>query len=818
MFTIDEIADITEGRLLSRQHHAVVSEVATDSRQLALHPGVMFVAIAGSYHDGHQFIPELYGKGVRHFLVEHERNLSKKMLTDCSVVCIPRSGKALQKLAAAHRERYHIPVVGITGSNGKTIIKEWLFQLLSPDLRITKSPRSYNSQLGVPLSVLRLEANHELAIFEAGISMPGEMRRLHDIIKPTIGIFTNIGSAHDEGFTSREQKVQEKWHLFDGADLVIFCKDHAEIEQYKTATTGATLSWGRHPASDVVLREVQKQGEGSRVVLQAGHQHIDLLLPFQDAASVENALHCAVLMLHLKVPLADIQKRLQSLRKIPMRLELKHGVNNCYLINDAYNNDLAGLEVALGFLEQQPTAQKRAVILSDILQSGIAEAALYKKIDELLWSRHVDHLVGIGAAITRHAHSFRLPGRFFENTEAFLASKPERYFSNEAILIKGARPFGFEKITRALEQKIHGTVLEINLDAIVHNLNYYRRHLQKGVKTMAMVKALAYGSGSNEVAGLLQYHQVEYFGIAYPDEGIRLRHSGITRPIMVMNASVDTFPALLQYALEPEIFSLSQLMALQAFLKDRKATMKIHIKLDTGMHRLGFEAEHMEALAGLLRKTPEVQVASIYTHLAAADDPQQDDFTHRQLRYFSEHAHWLSDKLKIAPMLHALNSAGILRFPQYHFGMVRLGIGLYGHEPSGTSQHGLRAISTLKTVVSQVKHLKAGDSVGYGRRAILASDSVIATIAIGYADGFSRAFGNGKASVYINGHLAPVVGNVCMDMTMIDVTGVEVAEGDEVIVFGELPSIETLAQSINTIPYEILTNVSERVRRVFFAE
>jgi len=710
---------------------------------------------------------------------------------------------------------FHYPVVGITGSNGKTIIKEWLGQLLASEFRIVKSPASYNSQLGVPLSILQMTDQHTLGVFEAGISLPDEMNKLQSIIHPTYGIFTNLGSAHDEGFENASQKAHEKWTLFKDSKKVIYCIDHELVASTKPANISG-FTWGKGSGVDVQLIQNEKKDGNSELGLLVQGNVINIRLPFQDDASVENAMHCITMMFFLGLSGDLIAMALPKLSKIDMRLSLKKGVNNGYLIDDSYNNDLGGLQVAMDFLRLQLGTRKR-IILSDILQSGQDEKALYAQLATIISENHVEKMVGIGEAMVRQRAQFQVSAEFFKSTDDFLKNLNTEKYSNVTILIKGARAFEFERITNALSEKLHRTVLEINLEALNANLNFYRRQLKKDVKLMVMVKASAYGSGSYEVANLLQFNRVNYLTVAYPDEGVELRTHGINIPIMVMNVVQESFQNLLTHHLEPEIFSLGQLKALIRFLSEKEAPIDIHIKIDSGMHRLGFEEKDLPELVHLLQSRPQIRVLSVYSHLAGADDASFDYFSHEQVQRFSAMADMLDAGLNYRPWRHILNSAGILRFPEYQMDMVRLGIGLYGFEANQMAQDELRPISTLKTIVSQVRQVRAGESVGYSRKGRPDRDSTIATIAIGYADGFSRAFSNGNISLFIHGKPAKVIGNVCMDMTMLDVTGLDVHEGDEVIVFGEKPSIKELADAIGTIPYEILTSISSRVTRVFYS-
>lgn len=810
------------------------SVLLTDSRFVSQPEHSIFFAIKGERHDGHQFIEELYQKGVREFVVEKKAMTDDlkshlKKLTNTKIFLVENSIRALQNLAQEHRQKFNIPVVGITGSNGKTIVKEWLSVLLSggvppKDYDIVKSPRSYNSQLGVALSVWGMNENHTFGIFEAGISKSGEMENLEPIIRPSIGIFTNVGSAHDEGFRSRKQKTTEKLRLFRRSKTLIYCKDYEDIDDEIRILLKAVnptielIGWSRKAGSNIFVNAAKSATYCTLQILWNSKIY-DFQIPFADDASIENATHCIFLMLHQAIEVNEIQARLNLLKPIAMRLELKQGINDCYLIDDTYNNDYAGLSMALNFMSQQHTKRRKVLIISDLLQSGLEETELYESIGDLVRGKQIDQVIGIGEVISRNQQFFD-KGIFYDSTDVFLENHPINQFQSSLILVKGARKFEFEKIVNRLIQKVHGTVFEVNLDALTNNLNFYRNKVGSATKIMVMVKAYAYGSGSAEVASLLEYHRVDYLGVAYTDEGVVLRQNGIKLPIMVLNPQPETFAKLIEYNLEPEIYSFKIFNQYLEFVRPfANKTLKIHLKLDTGMHRLGFEEQDIEALIELLKQNPQIKIASIFSHLVGADESEHNGFSKSQIEKFERMSKQIIDALDgIKPLRHICNSAGIIRFPDAKFDMVRLGIGLYGVEVTGTEQQALQTVGTLKTIISQIKHLKKGETIGYSRKGILEKDSRIATIAIGYADGFDRGFSKGVGKVLINGTACPVVGNVCMDMTMIDVSNATCEEGDEVIIFNKDLSISDLSKSIGTIPYEILTGVSERVKRVFYKE
>ncbi len=801
------LKSITRGKVVAFATERPITVLLNDSRKPVIHEGSTFFAIGGERHDGHEYIQALYELGVRQFIVEKE--LSWEKFPEANALLVESSIQALQDIVAYHRQQFSIPVIGITGSNGKTIIKEWLFQLLSPEYNVIKNPGSYNSQIGVPLSVWQIQAHHQLGIFEAGLSTVNEMDKLQRVMQPTWGIFTNLGTAHDENFKRVDEKIREKLKLFTEVTQLIYCRDHEVIHDAIQSFGLPALSWGRAQA-DILVSVHQKN---CRIVWK--EIDFNLTLPFTDAASVENVLHCVAVMLSMGYQPAIIQERVNHLRAVPMRLELKAGINHCYIIDDTYNNDLGGLRISLDFLNHQHQKKVRTLILSDILQSGLTHEHLVIAIADQVNSSNLSRFIGIGPVLSSHQDYFTVPARFYSSTEEFLKAHDSETFQNEIVLVKGARIFAFEKIVNLLQKKVHGTVMEVNLGALVHNLNLIRSKLSSRTKLMVMVKAFAYGSGGVEIANLLQYHQVNYLGVAYADEGVELRRNNIAIPIMVMNPTADVFPAMLANNLEPEIYSFNLLHELISFLNGRPLT--IHLKFDTGMHRLGFEETDLEALIDVLKVNPNLNVASVFSHLAGADEPVHDEFSKVQAQRFLKLANRLSQALSISPLLHLLNTPGILRLPEFELDMVRLGIGLYGVDPT-TTESLLRPVATLKTIISQIRHVKQGETIGYGRKGTATKAMKLATIAIGYADGYSRAFSNGIGEVVVNRTRAKVVGNVCMDMTMIDMTGIEADEGDEVIIFGADLPIQEVASKINTIPYEILTNTSERVKRIFVAE
>lgn len=808
MIPFSQLPEITGGKTLNFYRDTLVEHLSIDSRKSASQPGSLFFAIKGERHDGHIYLTDLYHRGVRQFVVE-QPTFRLDDFPEANILLVSSTVSALQKIAAHHRRNFSFPVIGITGSNGKTIIKEWLFQMLSKDQVVVKNPGSYNSQVGVPLSVWQMQPHHQLGIFEAGISRPGEMESLEKVIQPSIGILTNIGTAHDEGFINQEQKIEEKLTLFINCKILIYCADQVNVKKAVEEMGIKTFSWGRE--GDV---KVSIQGNTCYVTHLGQDQVIQL--PFSDKASIENCMHCVALMLHLGFTFKKIQRGINNLRSIPMRMEMKEGINQSYLVDDTYNNDLGGLELSLQFLAHQNQKKKKRLILSDILESGLDDGMLVQQILALIEKYSIQNFIGIGTVLFAHQKTFPNNSLFYNHTEEFLDQFDFGTIYEEVVLVKGARTFAFEKIVNRLQRKVHGTVMEVDLGALVHNLNFFKSSLNPQTKIMVMVKAFAYGSGSPEVANVLQYHKVDYLGVAYVDEGVDLRKNNITLPIMVMNPSEDSFDSLIGYNLEPEIYNFKIFHSLLQYLNGRPCS--IHLKLDTGMHRLGFEKKDLPEVVRLIKSNPNVHVASVFSHLAAADESDHDKFSNLQADEFKYCADLISESLPYKPLYHILNSPGILRLSHLQFDMVRLGIGLYGVDPTKEKAGDLKPVATLKTVISQIKTIPQGDSIGYGRKGIAVSDLKLATIAIGYADGFNRRFSGGVGEVLIGGKRASVVGNVCMDMTMIDVTHIDAKEGDEVIIFGNGLPIQSVASKIQTIPYEVLTNVSERVKRVFVSD
>ena len=813
ILSLKNIVPILHAKWLGKHPNVLIENISIDSRSLQNGAQTLFFAIVGPNNDAHIYIEQLIAKGVTNFVVTQ---IPSGFENKANFLLVENTLESLQQFATYHRSLFDFPVIGITGSNGKTIVKEWLNFLLSPDYNIIRSPKSYNSQVGVPLSVIAINEKHNLGIFEAGISTVAEMEKLETIIKPTIGILTNIGSAHDEGFSNIGEKIKQKVKLFQNAKVLIYNKNKT-VDAFLNPKT-ETFSWScKDETADVYI--VKKSVlDKTLLKIRRDNAIFEIKIPFQDDASVENAIQCMMVLLYFGYDEKTIESRMELLFPVEMRLKVKNGINNSTLIDDSYSSDFQSLKIALDFLESQKQYKKKTLILSDIFQSGLANEELYSKVSQLIISNKIARVIGIGETISGFKSKF-LNAVTFKNTDEFLAHFDRLDFGNETILIKGARTFHFEKIVSALEEKTHETVLEINLNAISHNLNFFKSKLKKKTRMMVMVKAFGYGNGGFEIAKLLEHHNVDYLGVAFADEGISLKNDGIKLPIMVLNPENTSFPAIIQHHLEPEIYSLKGLNAFLKIAGQKKLKhFPIHIKLDTGMHRLGFEEEQMAELIATLRENKSVAVKSILSHMATSDDMLHHEFALSQIELFEKLSSQLMHELQIKPIRHILNTSGISNFPKAQYDMVRLGIGLYGISNDPDEQPQLENVGTLKSIISQIRIIESGESVGYGRRFVAKRRTTIATIPIGYADGISRHWGNENGYVLINNTQAPIVGSICMDMLMVDATEINCKEGDPVIIFGENPTVVFIAQKLQTIPYEILTGISQRVKRVFYRE
>ena len=820
-YSISEIAKITGGKLFPANDFTddTVEKIVTDSRTFFGGKNALFFALTGPRNNGHNYIPVLIKKGIQLFIVS-ERNLISENAT---FILVENTTLALQKFAGYHRKKFDYQAIGITGSNGKTIVKEWLFELLSAQFKIVRSPKSYNSQIGVPLSVLLMDNNYNLGIFEAGISQPGEMKNLQKVIQPEIGILTNIGDAHQKNFSSKEQKLQEKLQLFQSAKQLVFCADdeltNAGIRNFCTKNNVAPVSWTlRNNSAELKFEQQAFDGE-TKIKANLKSKSYIFQIPFTDASSIENACHCFAAATVLTENTERILPRFKKLAPVAMRLEIKKGTNNCLLINDYYNSDLTSFSIALSVLHQQAKKGhlKKLVILSDIQQTGIPQNELYMQINQLLIQWQIDEIIGVGPEILANSGAFSIPGKFYLHTENLIRNRLKNQIENSAILIKGARSFAFEKISETLQQKAHQTVLEIDLNALTHNLNVFRSLLKKDTKIMVMVKAFSYGSGDVEVARLLQFQNADYLAVAVADEGVDLRKAGIEIPIVVMNPEEHSFQNIIDYQLEPNIYERQLLKNFEkTAIRNAIQNFPVHIKTDTGMNRLGFKTEEdIEQIIDDISKKNIFRIKSVFSHLAVSDEPGFDSFTKKQFDRFKTLSQKITDAFSYNIDRHILNSAGIERFPEEQMEMVRLGIGLYGVSATGLP---LENISTFKSTVSQVKRVTPDETIGYGRKGEVEKESEIAIVPVGYADGLDRKLGNQKGEAFVKGSRVPVIGNICMDMLMLDVTGKKVKPGDVVEFFGPHISVSEIAQKAGTIPYEILTGISQRVKRVYLYE
>ncbi|MBR3123161.1 MAG: bifunctional UDP-N-acetylmuramoyl-tripeptide:D-alanyl-D-alanine ligase/alanine racemase [Prevotella sp.] len=831
-YDIQTIAKLTDAKRYGI-HDSSISFLLTDSRSLCFPEETLFFALKTERNDGHQYVAELYRRGVRNFVVSRQPS---ELFDDANFLVVADTLKALQQLAACHRAAFNIPVVGITGSNGKTMVKEWLSQLLEERgaRTITRSPRSYNSQIGVPLSVWLLNEQSEIGVFEAGISLRGEMQALRDIIRPTIAILTNLGAAHQENFSSVDEKCREKLVLFSDAETIVYCADDETVSREVAALglKGEPLAWSQQ-RKDVAMYvdSIQKMAAETMVSYRfKGAENQSFMIPFVDDASIANAIICATVALHLGLSPKQLSERMPQLEPVAMRLEVKEGRNGCVLINDSYNLDYNSLDIALDFMQRRVSSSNanqekdwrenkyKTLILSDIQQSGLSPNQLYADVSELVKKRGVGKLIGIGPELCRNEKAFDLSEKyFFQTTDEFIGSDVFRKLGHEVVLLKGARQFGFEKITDLLVEKVHETTLEVNLGAVVNNLNHYRSQMKPSTKLVCMIKADAYGAGAVEIAKTLQDHRVDYLAVAVADEGVTLRKAGITANIMVMNPEMSSFKTLFDYYLEPEIYSFRLLEALVAAAEREGITgWPVHIKIDTGMHRLGFDTSEIDLLVQRLKRQMAVMPRSVFSHFVGADSDSFNDFSALQFQRFDEASRRLQAAFDHKILRHIANSAGIEHFPERQLDMCRLGIGLYGVNPFGEAS--LSTVSSLKTTILQLRRVPAGDSVGYSRKTVLQRDSVIGAIPIGYADGLFRQLGNRRGYCIVNGQRADYVGNICMDVAMIDVTGIDCHEGDSVEIFGQQLPVSVVSEQVGTIPYEILTAVSNRVKRVYFQE
>ena len=834
-YSIEKVTTLIGARRYGH-HEGNVRWLLTDSRSLCFPEETLFFALKTQRNDGHRYIDDLYRRGVRMFVVEQVPEHQDIRYPDADFLRVPSPLAALQRLAERHRDEFDIPIIGITGSNGKTMVKEWLYQLLLPSQKIVRSPRSYNSQIGVPLSVWLLNEQTEVGIFEAGISQPGEMYALRDIIQPTIGVLTSLGAAHQENFRSMEEKCMEKLELMHDTEAMVYCSDNDIVSrcirrmQYK----GEKIAWSQCDENVAFfVKEIVNKAPNTRITYIYQEEENSYTIPFIDEASIENSITCAAVALHLGVTPAQLAERMPRLEPVAMRLEVKQGQHGCILINDSYNSDINSLDIALDFMQRRMTQRDGSfvtlrditkepslcVVLSDIFQTGTSPETLYAQVSDLCVKRGINKFIGIGPEVTAQADRIQIADKqFFADVNHFLASKSFSDLRNELILLKGARPFGFDRITEQLEQKVHETILEVNLNAVVENLNYYRSFLKPETKMVCMIKADAYGAGAVEIAKTLQDHRVDYLAVAVADEGVTLRKAGITANIMIMNPEMTAFKTMFDYDLEPEVYSFRLMDALiKAARKEGITGWPVHIKLDTGMHRLGFDPiNDIDEVIDRLRHQNAIIPRSVFSHFVGSDSDDFDAFSARQFELFEQGSQKLQAAFSHKILRHMDNSAGIEHFPERQMDMCRLGLGLYGVDPRDNRM--LHTVSTLKTTILQLRHVPAGETVGYSRKGKIERDSVIAAIPIGYADGLNRHLGNRHGYCLVHGQKAEYVGNICMDVAMIDVTDIPCQEGDQVEVFGEHLPVTVLSDAIDTIPYEVLTAVSNRVKRVYFQD
>ena len=827
-YSIEKITTLIGARRIG-EVDAQIGWLLTDSRSLCFPEETLFFALKSARNDGHKYIEDLYRRGVRNFVVETKGLLEfctsgTEHMPDANFLIVPSPLAALQRLAERHRDEFNVPIVGITGSNGKTMVKEWLYQLLLPSQKIVRSPRSYNSQIGVPLSVWLLNERTEIGIFEAGISQPGEMMALRDIIQPTIGVLTSLGAAHQENFRSMEEKCLEKLELMHDTEAMVYCSDNDIVSRCirRMQYQGEKIAWSQcDEQASFFVKNVENKGQTTRITYIWQQEENTYSIPFIDEASIEDTITCAVVALRLGLTPGQLADRMPKLEPVAMRLEVKEGQRGCLLINDSYNSDINSLDIALDFMNRRESKRmlKKTLILSDMFQTGTTPEALYAQVSDLAVKRGIEKFIGIGPELMAQADKIQVSDKqFFADVPHFLSSDAFTALHNELILLKGARPFGFDQITEQLEQKVHETILEVNLNAVVDNLNYFRSFLKPETKMVCMIKADAYGAGAVEIAKTLQDQRVDYLAVAVADEGVTLRKAGITANIMVMNPEMTAFKTMFDYDLEPEVYSFRLLDALiKAARKEGITGWPVHIKLDTGMHRLGFDPEHdMFKLIDRLKHQTAIIPRSVFSHFVGSDSDDFDTFSALQFARFEAGSQQLQAAFSHKILRHMDNSAGIEHFPERQMDMCRLGIGLYGVDPRDNRM--LSTVSTLKTTILQMRHVPAGETVGYSRKGKIERDSVIAAIPIGYADGLNRGLGNRRCYCLVNGQKAEYVGNICMDVAMIDVTDIPCVEGDQVEIFGEHLPVTELSDVLGTIPYEVLTGVSNRVKRVYFQD
>jgi len=812
-----DISRILKSKIENKDKVLFINYVVYDSRKIIFPEYSLFFAIKTGKDDGHRYIANAYQKGVKAFVIE-DTGFPFTKFPKAQFIIVENSVSAMQQLASYHRKNFDIPVVGITGSNGKTILKEWLYFLLNDSFNIVRSPGSYNSRIGVPLSIFKINKNHNLALIEAGISKRGEMSSLQKIIKPTTGIFTNIGDAHSSGFSTIEEKLNEKLDLFQDSKTIICCGDDIPVlsDLIKRYPDKEIISWSQenNPDSKFKITDIDKNNGGAVIHYLWKNNYGKFTIPFKDKVSVRLSITAFLSALVLGADINRISKNITMLSYPEMRMEIKKGIDDCTLINDSYNSDIESIKNALNYISNRENNKTKTLILSDIFQSGYDEKTLFNILKNSIEEAGINKLILVGENIAGLKNIIDKKIQFYsvKNTGELLKNIDNIGFKNELILLKGSRKFKFEKLFEKLSQNYHNTVLETDLEALTHNINIYKSYLNKRTKLMAVIKASGYGAGAVKLANHLQNSGVDYLSVAFINEGIELRKAGIKLPVMVFNPDLDFLSEIVSFKLEPVIYKLSQFEKIPL---DR--SLKIHLKFDTGMKRLGFESKDVPKLLNKLERFENLNVVSIFSHLAAANDENSTGFTKVQIRKFIGISNEIKNFLGYKPLMHILNSSGITGFPDYQFDMVRLGAGMHGIDPGHTIQQKLLPVHSLKTIISQIKYVKSGESIGYGRKCIKNHDRIIAIIPVGYADGLLRQAGNSNYMVWVDGNFVPVIADVNMDMSFIDITGLSyIKEGDRVEIFGEHTTITDLAKAGNTIFYEILSRISPRVKRVYF--
>lgn len=814
-YKITEIASLIGGKFINPEiYENDISNVIYDSRKISFPKNSIFIALTGNRVDGHDFIKSAYAKGIRNFLTSKPIDLSD--YKNSNFISINDTLKSLQLLAQKHRAQYKYPVLAITGSNGKTTVKEWLSKALSKKYKIVKSPKSFNSQLGVALSVLQMDKKHDFAIIEAGISTAGEMQNLQRMIQANYGILTNIGDAHSAGFISKNEKLKEKIILFKTCSQVIFNADDKLITTaISDQITGIKCSWGTAEKNKIRVASIKKESTYSYIKLHYKGAKYNFNIPFQTTDLIENAMHVITFLLLDGFDEETIQQELNEINPIANRLEIKEGIYNSLLINDTYSSDLASMQMAMEYQDLHHADKGKILIFSDFDQQ-LDKEKIFLQLNELLIEKKIETAIGIGIEDTYKKIFSTNSTAFYDSAGQFLKDYNSIKIKDKCVLIKGARKFKLEVIYAHLSKQIHETILETDFSAMANNLNYYKSKLNEKTKVMAVVKAEAYGSGSIQVAQFLEHQKIDYLAVALVDEAIKIRNEGCSLPLMIFNTGSSSVETLLKYNLEPEVYSFELLHSITRAAERLNAVINIHLKIDTGMNRLGFKLEEISELNSILKKCNLVKVKSIFSHLAASENSDFDDFTLSQFKQFDNAYSQVCDAICDKPIKHILNTAGTIRFPEYQYDMVRIGLGLYGIDETGLSEAHLEKVHTLKSSIIQIKSLKKGETTGYSRSGKAEQDMRIAIVNIGYADGLMRGAGNGNYHPLVNDQACKIVGNICMDVCMVDITGYSnVNVGDTVEFFGKSLDIKELATACNTISYEIISRIAPRIKRLY---